>query len=518
MNRLSRVVLVAVTVAIGACATHTKAPEAEPPTQDRLPRIDPDYADVTIPPNIAPLNFVVNEPGEAFEVAIRSTHGEALDVSSESAQIRIPAGAWRKLLAANHGQDLLLHVSVRQADGRWERFQPISQHVAQEKIDGYLVYRLLKPLYNKYVNIGIYQRHLESFDQKPVLENSNADHACLNCHTFVRNQPDPMVLQTRSEHGLTMLLARGQEVTTIDTRTAFNKSPAAYTSWHPGGRHIGFSVNKVSLFLHTDPTRETREVFDAGSDLAVYSTEDNILTTTAAISDPDRAETWPEWSPDGRHLYFSSAPILPIEQFEEVRYDLMRIPFDVDSGTWGDLDTLLTAGQTGLTVTQPKVSPDGRWLVFTMADHGNFPIFSATADLYVMDLLKGGYRRLEINSDLADSWHSWSSNGRWLVFSSKRRDGLFARPYFSYVDEEGRFHRPVLMPQEDPTFYDAFIKTYNVPVFITGPVKVSERNLARAIYDPDRPLSAQLDPRVASALQQDAGDGPVEPYSSGTTR
>jgi hypothetical protein len=103
------------------------------------------------------------------------------------------------------------------------------------------------------------------------------------------------------------------------------------------------------------------------------------------------------------------------------------------------------------------------------------------------------------------------------VFSSKRRDGLFARPYFSYVDEDGQFHRPLLMPQEDPTFYDAFIETFNVPVFITGPVEVGQRALARAIYDSDQVLSAQLDPRVAASLSTGDEEAAVEPYSSGTT-
>ncbi len=517
MNNPTCIALSLLLVAVCGCTNNAEVQWSDPVTQTRAAHIDPDYSAVTIPPNIAPLNFVVLEPGQAYEVSIQSPHGERLDVASESSHIRFPMQDWRALLAGSRGQDLQLHIRVRQQDGTWQRFQPIAQHVADEPIDGYLAYRLLKPLYNKYVNIGIYQRHLESFEQTAILENRNADHACLNCHTFARNQPDPMVLQTRSKYGLTMLVARDGEISTVDTRTAFNKSPAAYTTWHPEGRHIGFSVNKVSLFLHTDPKQETREVFDAGSDLAVYSTEDNMLTTTAAISDPLRAETWPEWSPDGRYLYFSSAPVTPIEQFAEVRYDLMRISFDVDTGDWGVLETVLTAEETGQTVTQPKVSPDGRWLVFTMADHGSFPIFSATADLYVLDLQEGGYRRLEINSDLADSWHSWSSNGRWLVFSSKRRDGLFARPYFSYVDEDGQFHRPLLMPQEDPTFYDAFIETFNVPVFITGPVEVGQRALARAIYDPDQMLSAQLDPRVAASLSTGDEEAAVEPYSSGTT-
>ncbi|MEE2658227.1 MAG: hypothetical protein VX733_06960 [Candidatus Latescibacterota bacterium] len=520
MRKLSLAILLALVGVATSCTTRAEV-ESDVGVGDRLPRIDPDPAGAVIPPNIAPLNFTVREPGNEYRVLV---HGRAetsgIEIESDEPDIIIPSGQWRDLLAAHRGEEIRFDVHTRTAVGEWQRFAPIVVRVAPDSIDGYLVYRLLKPLYNKYVHIGIFQRHLESYQESPVLENRFADNACFNCHTFAQNQPDPMVLQTRSSHGLSMLIASEGEVTTVDTRTAFNKSPAAYTSWHPGGRHIGFSVNKVSLFFHTDPARETREVFDAGSDLAIYSVADNTLTTTLAIADPERAETWPEWSSDGRFLYFSSAPVTPIERFETVRYDLMRIAYDVDTGAWGKLETVLTAAETGRTVTQPKISPDGRWLVFTMADHGNFPIFSASADLYSMDLRDGGYRRLEINSAAAaDSWHAWSSNGRWLVFSSKRRDGLFARPYFSYVDEQGTFHPPVLMPQEDPRFYDSFIKTYNVPVFVTGPVEVSQRDLARAIYAPSRPLAAQLDARVAAAIRKESDAAEVtEPYSSGTTR
>jgi dipeptidyl aminopeptidase/acylaminoacyl peptidase len=170
-----------------------------------------------------------------------------------------------------------------------------------------------------------------------------------------------------------------------------------------------------------------------------------------------------------------------------------------------------------MSVLQPKVSPDGRYLVCTMADHGNFPVFLSSSDLYVVDLQEGGFRRLEINSDEAESWHAWSSNSRWLVFSSKRRDGLFARPYFTYIDEEGRFHKPILLPQQDPAFYDSFIQTVNVPVLVDGRVEVSQRALARAILSPDQVTKAVLDPAVLIDELAASSRSPTEPYSSGST-
>jgi Tol biopolymer transport system component len=279
---------------------------------------------------------------------------------------------------------------------------------------------------------------------------------------------------------------------------------------------VAFSVNKVSLFFHTGPDRETRDVFDAGSDLALYWIDANTLTTDPAVSRPECAETWPEWSPDGRYLYFCRAPVLPIERYREVRYDLMRIEYDAGARTWGRLDTVLAASATGLSITQPKVSPDGRFLVFCMAEYGNFPVFMASSDLYLMDLATGVYRRLEIDSDRTDSWHSWSSNSRWLVFSSKRRDGLFSRPYLTYVDPSGQAAKPVLLPQQDPGFYEALLYNYNVPVFTTGPVPYGAAELGRAVFAPERAVTAALDPRVQVAGPATARPGGAEPYSAGT--
>jgi hypothetical protein len=481
----------------------------------RPPVLDPDYAGAVVPPNLAPLNFAVAEPGTEYRVAIRASRGKSLELSSRTPGIAIPPEFWRELLQANRGDSLYFEVWVRDPARGWIHFQPVANRIAPEPIDGYLVYRRLKPLYNKYLNIGIYQRHLETYEESAVLENRDADRACLNCHTFARQRPDPMLLHTRSRHGLTMLIARDGKVAAVDTRTAFNPSPAAYSSWHPGGKLIAFSVNKLSLFFHT--TGETRDVFDAASDLALYRIDANELTTAPAISRPDSLETWPSWSPDGRYLYFCRAPQLPIERFREVRYDLMRIPYDLERGEWGQPETVLAAGRTGLSIAQPRVSPDGRYLLFCMAEYGNFPVFQASSDLYLMDLETGQYRRLSIDSERTDSWHSWSSNGRWIVFSSKRRDGLFTRLYLSYFDPEGEFHKPVLLPQCDPAFYDSFVENYNVPELVSGPVEIGRRDLARAVYAPDPLLKPGLDPAVP-LRPAESGEGAREPYSPGVAR
>jgi hypothetical protein len=97
-----------------------------------------------------------------------------------------------------------------------------------------------------------------------------------------------------------------------------------------------------------------------------------------------------------------------------------------------------------------------------------------------MDLNTGQYRKPAINSEYSESWHSWSSNSRWIAFSSKRQGGALTRTYLSYVDETGQAHKPFVLPQKDPAYYDSLLETYSVPELIKGSIKVNKSLLARA--------------------------------------
>jgi hypothetical protein len=471
--------ILAALLAGGANYTNAGAFPAEPVAAvPRAPRLHPDYADTVIPPNIAPLNFAVEEPGQAFAVRIRGGHGTPIEITSRAASIRIPHRPWRALLATNADGPLYFDVFARAGDGTWQRFSPVTNRVAREPCESTLVYRLLKPLYNFYSELGIYRRDLESFRQTPVLENRDFGHGCLNCHTTLNRDPGTFALHIRGQPGpQPMILARSNEVVRVN-------HTGGYLAWHPGGELLAFSRNKLSLFFHT--LGETRDVFDAESNLAVYWLRSNVVVQPPPIARPDRLETWPAWAPDGRHLYFCAAPKLKQERFRQVRYDLMRVSFDAERNAWGEPETLVSAGETGLSAAQPRVSPDGRWLLYTLCRYSHFPIYQPGSDLYVMDLRTRASRRLEINSDQADSWHCWSGNSRWVVFSSKRGNGVFARPHFTYLDEQGAFHKPFVLPQEDPAFYDACLQTFNLPEFVSGPVRVSPASLARAVVRPSR--------------------------------
>ncbi len=478
---------------------------------DRLPVIDPDYSETVIPPNITPLNFVIKEEGTQYHVKISSKEGSPIEILSTDNKIIIPINHWKELLEKNRGQQIYFDIYVRSSTEEWKQFKTIKNTISNENIDSYLAYRILHPASNYWGTMGIYQRDLESFKEKPILLNRLTDDNCMNCHNFCNNDPNTMLFHMRSGPAAGTMIIREGRVTKVNTSTEFNKA-GAYPAWHPSGELIVFSVNQLTMFFHS--TGESRDVLDSGSDLIVYKIDDNIVTTHPLISSVERMETFPAWSPDGKYLYFCSVPDIEDYYIQtgnaenllygQIKYDLMRIPYHEEEETWGELEMVLSADETGLSATIPRISPDGRFLMVCMSAYSNFPIYLESSDLYLVDLKTMKYHRLDINSSTTESYHSWSSNSRWFVFSSKRRDGLCARPYLSYFDAEGKAHKPILLPQKDPEFYDTFIMTYNVPELIKGEVKTSSRKIVEVAFDQEKRLDAILDPQVQSREMDDS--------------
>jgi len=447
----------------------------------------PDYREVTLPPNIAPPNFAVAHEGRAFAADIRPSHGPVLHLRSRCPTIVIPRGAWGKMLRVNRGESLAVTVNIKNASGAWSAYRPFRIVIAAEPIDPWCAFRTVKPIYVRGEDVGVWQRDLESYRTRELAHGRAFGYGCVNCHTFLNRDPNRMILGTRSRKFHNAALVAGPD-SAVKLGVKFG-----YPVWHPGGTFITYVDFDVFEFLHSARS-EYLDVFDMRSCIANYDLAAGTVTKMPDIMGPRVLETYPAWSPDGRTLYFCSAPMLwdnlntvPPENYDKVRYSLCRIGYDPVRNAWSPADTVLSAQKTGMSILQPRVSPDGRFILFCMCDYSVFPTYQKSSDLYILDLSTKSYRRLACNSNEAESWHSWSSNSRWIAFSSKRDDGEFTRTYISYIDSLGNARKPFLIPQKNPAFYKNFLRAMNVPEFITGPVQISERKLGAAARGPARP-------------------------------
>ena len=443
---------------------------------DDLPAIYPDYIDVTIPQSIAPLNFAVQTEGKAC--AVFTTEGYAFTVYASNGAFSIPDTDWEKLLTAAKGKQVEVSV-LTEEKGKWNAFLPFHIRVSEDPIDPYIAYRLIDPGYQLWNEMGIYQRELSSFDQEPILENRLTDNNCMNCHSFCMQNPEKMLFHMRETYSCTLLID-GDRVEKLNTKTDQTLSPLVYPSWHPSGKYVAFSVNKTKQAFHMND-RNRVEVFDSASDVVVYDTQKHEIVTSPLLSSEGAFETFPTFSPDGNTLYFCSAKVRTMpKEYDQVRYDLCSVSFDPATRRFGTVvDTLYKASEIDKSVSFPRVSPDGKYLLYTLSGYGNFSIWHKDADLYMIDLSTLRSYPLEAaNSDDVESYHSWSSDSRWIVFSSRRMDGLYTRPFIAYIDEKGQACKPFLLPQKDTDFYFRFMKSYNIPEFITGEVKRQGRTLA----------------------------------------
>ena len=457
-------------------------PDGNYTESNKPPVIYPDYSDITIPPNIAPLNFIVKEDGSGYYVEITSGSDPAIKVRSGNGLIRIPQKKWKDLLTASRFKDLNIAVFVRGKNGGWTKFQTIKNRIAPETVDLYLTYRLLYPGYESWAELSIQQRELSNFRERPIIENSVADENCINCHSYNNGKSDDFLFHIRGSMGGTYFYSGG-ELKKINLKTPEMKNGAVYPRWHPSGKFVAFSSNKIIQQFHSADNKKI-EVSDLESCLMLY---DVVKNEMMPVDFPDKGkymDTYPEWSPDGNYMYFCrAAQIGDSVDFSMIRYNLYRVPFSQENRRFGEAELVFDESKEGKSISFPRISPDGRYLIMTMQDYGCFPVWHKETDLFSLNIETREAKRLDLNSDFTDSYHSWSSNGRWLVFSSKRGDGLTARPYISYMDAEGESGKPFILPQKDPGFYDRFLKSFNVPEFSNVKIVLNPGKIRKTAKD-----------------------------------
>jgi len=479
------------------CSSEVRIPDTYTQVKEKA-SLYPDYTDITIPVNIAPLNFrVQDKTATNFILRLQGEPGFLKASADANGTIEIDSIVWRRLLQQNAGKTLQASLYALRPSG-WIKYQDYTLKVAAEPIDAYLSYRLIEPGYELYRQLGLYQRNLTNFNVTTLYENNRVydsdNNHCVNCHNYQHYDANRMLFHIRGNHGGT-LIARDGKIEKIQIKHDSILTAGVYPSWHPHLPLVAFSTNKTGQAFHMKHP-EKIEVLDEASDLLLYDTEQRTVQTI--LRGNDALETFPCWSPTGDMLYYCSAfpPTMHsipdsmrtrylLENYTQLKYNIMRLSFDTKSRSFGKPETVINSAAEGQSASVPRISPDGRWLLFTQGDYGQFHIWHKSADLWVKDLQtdQPPYPLTAVNSADADSYHTWSSNGRWIVFASRRDDGNYTRIYLAYFDTKGQGHKAFLLPQADPEQNTVLLKSYNVPELTRNAVPCSYRTIRQTVYN-----------------------------------
>ena len=450
---------------------------------NKLPAIYPDYVHVTVPVNIAPLSFEYD--GEADEMVARYAVGDDEIVCNGQPDI----DEWHALAQKAKGNAITVDVYTRN-DNQWTRFKPFSIFVSPDSIDTYISYRLIAPSYISYEALTINQRCLENYDESVIYDNIlcgfEKDGQCINCHHYQQYNPNRLQFHARQNLGGTVIAYDGK-LKKVNMRNDSILSAGVYPAWHPWLNLIVYATDKTSQSFHTTNPNKV-EVYDEDSDIIAYYVDTDEVTNLE--NSKTEFEVFPAWAPDGKTLYYCSAHFERqdttikkvsevIARYNELKYSIYRKSFDPNTRQFGPRELVFDAAAIDSSATFPRISPDGRYLLFTMGHYGYFHIWHHDADLWLMDLTNNTARPFtEVNSPDTESYHSWSSNGRWIFFSSRRNDGVYTRPFIAHVDKDGKASKPFELPSEDPDYHRQFLRCYNIPEFMKGPVTITPQTFA----------------------------------------
>lgn len=433
----------------------------------------PDYQGVTVPCNIAPLNFaVLTECDDA--VAMFSANGKNVIKRAQEKAICLNKEEWQTLISNSKGKiSVALYL---EKDSKWSQHPSFDINVVNDSIDRFLTYRSIEPLYRQIGQMGVFQFDLENGMETDILDAhklksaNKCDAFCMNCHTSQKANPNNKLLHVRGVKSGMMITYNGK-TKIVDAKCGDMANGAGYSQWHPKLPFIAFQSETVRQHFTSGESTKNYP-FDIVSDLLLYDIEKNEVSNI--LRTKNKVETFMSWSPDGEYLYYATTDSIykSAKDVDKIHFDIARIKFDASTKTFGSPEIMVNASKSDSSASGAKISPDGKYMLYRRAKYGSYMQTAKSADIFIMDLsTRESHALNEINSKDADSFHDWSSNGRWIMVESRRLDGNYARVFFAYFDKNGVAHKPFQLPRQNP-WYDYYsMKCYNCSEFSTTPAE-----------------------------------------------